>query len=114
MGPEVALDRGCGQEWGSMEFRLASAAFIAVLAAYLFLGAMGDTQFGEQRPRDAAYNLLARGLLSGHLALDKEAPPILARLADPYDPAANGAARDPRGRLNDLSYFRGSSTSTSA
>ncbi len=90
-----------------MEFRLASAAFIAVLATYLFLGAMGDTQFGNQRPRDAAYNLLARGLLSGHLSLDKDAPPVLARISDPYDPAMNGAARDPRDRLNDLSYFHG-------
>jgi len=90
-----------------MEFRLASAAFIAVVATYLFLGAMGDTGFGNPKPRDAAYNLLARGLLSGHLSLDREAPPVLARLSDPYDPAANGAARDPRDGLNDLSYFRG-------
>jgi tetratricopeptide (TPR) repeat protein len=90
-----------------MEFRLASVAFIVVLATYLFLGGMGDTGFGNQHPRDAAYNLLARGLLQGHLSLDREAPPVLARLSDPYDPAANGAARDPRDRLNDLSYFHG-------
>jgi len=90
-----------------MEFRLASVAFIVVLATYLFLGGMGDTGFGNQHPRDAAYNLLARGLLQGHLSLDREAPPVLASLSDPYDPAANGAARDPRDRLNDLSYFHG-------
>ena len=90
-----------------MEFRLASVAFIAVIATYLFLGGMGDTGFGNQHPSDAAYNLLARGLMHGQLSLDKEAPPSLAQLGDPYDPSANGAARDPRDRLNDLSYFHG-------
>jgi tetratricopeptide (TPR) repeat protein len=90
-----------------MEYRLASVAFIAVIATYLFLGGMGDTGFGNQRPNDAAYNLLARGLMHGHLSLDKEAPPMLAQLGDPYDPSTNGAARDPRDRLNDLSYFHG-------
>src|ERR1700677_2438292 len=90
-----------------MEFRLASLAFIAVFAAYLFLGGMGVTDRGNPNPRDAPYNLLARGLLSGHLYLDKEAPPFLAHLADPYDPMANRDARDVRDRLNDLSYYRG-------
>jgi hypothetical protein len=91
-----------------MEFRLGSAAFILVFATYLFLGGMGLTDRGNPEPRDAAYNLLARGLLSGHLYLDKEPPPALAALADPYDPAANKAFRvDTRYRLHDLSYYRG-------
>jgi len=91
-----------------MEFRLASAAFIAVFAAYLFLGGIGVTDRANPYPRDAAYNLLSRGLVSGHLYLDKEVPPILARLADPYDPAANWAVRDdPAYRLHDFSYYRG-------
>lgn len=91
-----------------MGFRLASAAFIAVFAAYLFLGGMGVTDRGNPRPRDAAYNLLARGFLSGHLYVDRETPPGLAALADPYDPGANGRFRDdPRYRLHDFSYYRG-------
>jgi len=91
-----------------MEFRLASAAFIVVLATYLFLGRMGVTDRDNPEPRDAAYNLLARGLLSGHLYLDREAPPILTQLRDPYDPDANNAARhDPRYRLHDFSYYGG-------
>jgi len=91
-----------------MEFRLTSLAFILVVATYLFLGEMGLTDRGNPEPRDAAYNLLARGLLSGHLHVDKEVPPGLARLADPYDPAANKAYRvDSRYRLEDFSYFKG-------
>lgn len=91
-----------------MEFRLASAAFIAVFATLLFLGGMGVTDRGNEHPRDAPYNLLARGLLSGHLYIDKEAPPMLARLSDPYEPAANAAVRlDASYRLHDLSYYHG-------
>jgi tetratricopeptide (TPR) repeat protein len=91
-----------------MEFRLSSAAFIVVLATYLFLGLMGLSDRENPHPRDDAYNLLARGLLSGHLSIDKEAPAGLARLADPYDPVANKPFRvDTVYRLHDFSYYRG-------
>jgi tetratricopeptide (TPR) repeat protein len=91
-----------------MEFRLASLAFVAVLAAYLFLGRTGVTERGSGDPRDAPYNLLARGLLAGHLSLAKDVPPGLAALADPYDPNANRTFReDPRYFLHDMSYYRG-------
>jgi Tetratricopeptide repeat len=91
-----------------MEFRLASAAFIAVFATYLFMGGMGATDRGDVDPRDTGYNQLAAGLLAGHLHLLQEAPAGLAQLADPYDPAANAAYRtDPQFRLHDLSYYHG-------
>lgn len=91
-----------------MEFRLASVVFIAVFATYLFLGGMGVSDRGNPNPRDAPHNLLARGLLSGHLYLDLEAPPELAQLKDPYSSAANRVIRvDPRYGLHDYSYYRG-------
>jgi tetratricopeptide (TPR) repeat protein len=91
-----------------MEFRLASAAFIVVFATYLFLGGMGVTDRGNPYPGDAAYNLLARGLMAGHLYIDKEVPPGLAQLKDPYDPDANRSLReDPAYRLHDFSYYGG-------
>ena len=91
-----------------MESRIASAAFILVVATYIFLGGMGVTDRDNPAPRDAAYNLLARGLLSGHLYLDKAAPAALTGLKDPLDPEANRIAReDPRYRLHDLSYRKG-------
>jgi tetratricopeptide (TPR) repeat protein len=91
-----------------MESRLASVAFVAVLAAYLLLGGAGVTDRGSPSPADAAYNLLSRGLLSGHLYVAKEAPAALTGLADPYDPDANRTVRDdPRYRLHDFSYFGG-------
>jgi tetratricopeptide (TPR) repeat protein len=91
-----------------MEFRLASAAFIAVFATYLFLGGVGVTDRGNLQPRDSDYNLLARGLLAGHLYADKDVPPAFRRLPDPYDPALNQPFRASTAyRLHDLSYFKG-------
>ena len=88
-----------------MEFRLGAAAIVLVFATYLFLGEMGSTDHGT---RDAAYNLLSRGFLSGHLYVDRDPPAALASLADPFDPIANRAVRmDPRYHLHDFSYYRG-------
>jgi tetratricopeptide (TPR) repeat protein len=91
-----------------MEFRLASAAFIVVFATYLFLGGIGVTDRGNPYPKDAAYNRLARGFLSGHLYAEKEVPPGLGNLGDPYDPATNKEFRtNPAYRVQDFSYHNG-------
>jgi tetratricopeptide (TPR) repeat protein len=50
------------------------------------------------------YNLLVQGFSEGHLYVKREAPAGLARLANPYDPAANAPYR---GSVNDLSYYKG-------
>jgi Tfp pilus assembly protein PilF len=57
-------------------------------------------------PADAYYNLLVQGFRSGQLSLKQEAPPGLAKLADPYDPEANTAFRE-GSHLHDLSYYNG-------
>lgn len=91
-----------------MEFRLTAVALIATFAIYLFLGGIGVTDRGSSSPRDANYNLLARGLVSGHLYLDKEVPLILTLLKDPYDPEANTVVRNSDlYRLHDITYYRG-------
>jgi tetratricopeptide (TPR) repeat protein len=93
-----------------MRFSLPAAAFLAVVAAYAFLASMGISDRGPYH-RDAAYNLLARGLLSGHLYLAKEVPPMLLRAKDPYDPVENKAVRfggsDSPNGVHDFSYYRG-------
>jgi len=90
-----------------MENRLASAAFIVVFAAYLFLGAMGLTDRNVPEARDEAYNRLSRGLLAGHLYADKAVPAGLEKLANPYDPAANEHFRMGPNLVHDFSYFNG-------
>lgn len=52
---------------------------------------------------DEGYNnMLVRGLLKGQLSLDKEAPPELAEIADPYDPVMRRGLG-----MHDASYYRG-------
>jgi hypothetical protein len=50
---------------------------------------------------------LVQGFGAGQLSLNKEAPPGLAQLADPYDPIANAPYRVAPYRLHDLSYYKG-------
>jgi tetratricopeptide (TPR) repeat protein len=90
-----------------MENRLAAAAFVIVIAAYLFLGAMGLTDRNVPNARDEAYNRLSRGLLAGHLYADKAVPAGLEKLANPYDPAANEHFRMGPDLAHDFSYFKG-------
>lgn len=84
------------------------AASVAAFAAlYLGLGAANVTEWTRDRPADEDYNLLVRGFERGQLSLDKEVPAGLARLSDPYDPAANAVYRAVPYGLDDLSYFGG-------
>ncbi len=53
---------------------------------------------------DSYYNLLVQGFRAGQLNVKREAPPGLAQLADPYDPALNAPYQLDAG---DLSYYQG-------
>ena len=83
---------------------------IFVLACALVIGTFawsaepGFQELKSPRAEDSYYNLLVQGFRAGQLNLKREAPPELARLADPYDPAVNtGYAGD----LPDISYYKG-------
>jgi tetratricopeptide (TPR) repeat protein len=65
------------------------------------LGVWGST---GHHAADDYYNLLVQGFRAGHLYLDKEVPPALTRLPNPYDPTANQPYRD---HVYDLSYYKG-------
>ena len=87
---------------------LPAAAVAAVLAAMAAIaGSIGSRLAWSPDPADAPYNLLVRGFREGRLSLAREAPPGLARLADPYDPVANEVYREYPYNLHDLSYYRG-------
>ncbi len=53
------------------------------------------------------YNLLVQGFRVGHLSLEKEVPPGLAQLPDPYDSTANAPYWYLPYLLHDLSYYEG-------
>lgn len=91
------------QSAGPVALGLAAAV---VLALYAWIIATSVGEWGRA-PADYAYNLQVAGFRSGHLSLPREVPPGLARLPDPYDPAANLVYRMAPYSLHDLSYYGG-------
>jgi Flp pilus assembly protein TadD len=76
-----------------------------VLGFYAWTARPGMRQLYDiTNPADAYYNQLVQGFRSGQLNLKREVPPGLAKLADPYDPAANISYR--AGGLHDISYYK--------
>ncbi len=56
------------------------------------------------KAEDSCYNLLVQGFRAGQLNVKREAPPGLAQLADPYNPALNAPYQLDAG---DMSYYQG-------
>lgn len=95
-----------------LRFPSAPTLVLAGLGALFAAAAIGmavahPTGWANASPQDDGYNLLVRGFRAGHLYLDREAPAGLRALANPYDPDANSAFRQPPYCLHNLSYFRG-------
>ena len=84
------------------------AVAVALAGAVFFtIAALAVTEATAPNAADGQYNLLVAGFRHGQLNLDKKVPQKLAELADPYDPAANGALRVGPTGVHDLSYFQG-------
>ena len=83
------------------------AACAVVIGMYAYTAPLGQLEESSLNAADTNYNLLVQGFRVGQLNLKKEVPPRLARLADPYDPAANSLYQDFAYRLRDLSYYKG-------
>jgi hypothetical protein len=80
---------------------------VLVLAFYAWSARPQVRQmYGISNPADAYYNQLVQGFRGGQLNLKREAPPGLAKLAYPYDPAANVSYRE-QDQLHDVSYYKG-------
>jgi len=83
-------------------FGMVCALVIGIFA--LVAEPMSRLELKSPRAEDSYYNLLVQGFRAGQLNLKREAPPGLAQLADPYDPAVNKAYI---GRVGDMSYYKG-------
>ena len=84
-----------------------AAVCVLVVGSYAYLAQSGLLELLSPSAADTYYNLLVRGFCAGHLSLQKEVPPGLAQLADPYDSTANAPYRLMPNRLHDLSYYKG-------
>jgi tetratricopeptide (TPR) repeat protein len=78
-----------------------------VIGMYAYSAPLGKLESLISNPADAYYNLLVQGFREGHLSVKKDVPTGFARLADPYDPAANRLYQDLPYGLRDMSYYKG-------
>jgi len=88
--------------WGPL-----AAVCALVIGVYACMAQSGVVELLSPNAAGTYYNLLVDGFRVGQLSLKKDVPPGLTRLADPYNPVANGKYQAPPYRLLDLSYYRG-------
>src|ERR1039457_507256 len=97
---------GVGSLW--VRCRVLGAVCALVIGVFALRARSGILEARTARAADTCYNLLARALRAGQLNLPLDVPPGFARLADPYDPAANERYRLLEDHpLHDLSYYKG-------
>jgi tetratricopeptide (TPR) repeat protein len=88
-----------------MQCGVLGAVCALVIGLYSYVAHWGSLELITQNAADTYYNLLVQGFRAGQLGLRTEAPPELAKLADPYDPVGNARYR-PENAL-DMSYYKG-------
>ncbi|MGA2140037.1 MAG: tetratricopeptide repeat protein [Verrucomicrobiia bacterium] len=88
--------------WGSL-----AAVCALVIGVYAYAAQPGMMESLTLKAADTYYNLLVQGFRAGQLSLNREAPPGLVQLADPYDPAANAPYRSTPYGVHDMSYYHG-------
>jgi tetratricopeptide (TPR) repeat protein len=90
---------------GNAILGLLCAAIIAIFACTAQTGAL---ESASPHAKDCYYNLLVQGFRIGQLNVNREPPPGLARLANPYDPALNGdLVWDKEHLCYEMSYYKG-------
>jgi tetratricopeptide (TPR) repeat protein len=80
---------------------------VLVIGSYAYMAESGLLELLSPNAASTNYNLLVQGFRAGHLHLEKEVPPGLAQLPDPYDATANAPYWFLPYRLHDLSYYKG-------
>jgi len=81
---------------------------VLVIGIFAWSAESGFLELAGSGAKDTYYNLLVQGFRAGQLNVNREAPPELARLADPYDPAVNtSCVWDVRHLSYEMSYYRG-------
>ena len=91
--------------WFRHGWEAVGIAVILTVAAwfYFWTATSAGSPLTKGLAPDDLYNRLADGFLAGRTSFAEEAPPELARLANPYDPAQNA----PYKKYHDVTYYRG-------
>jgi tetratricopeptide (TPR) repeat protein len=102
---KLSAPEGDSQWTGHAVFGVVCALVIGIFA---WSAESGFLEIASPRAEDSYYNLLVQGFRSGQLNVKREAPPGLALLANPYDPAINASyVWDTRYLSYEMSYYRG-------
>ena len=89
-------------------YALLSVVCVLVIGIFVWSAQPGVLESDSPRAENSYYNLLVQGFRAGQLNLKREAPPALARLSNPYDPAVNTHYVWGQGTLcYDMSYYKG-------
>jgi tetratricopeptide (TPR) repeat protein len=86
---------------GNLFFWIACAL---VIGGFACTAKTAIRQLSQHSAQNSYYNLLVRGFQAGQLNLKKDAPPQLAQLSDPYNPALNAPYVND---FIDTSYYKG-------
>ncbi len=79
-----------------------------VIGIFVWSAQPGILESISSRAQDSYYNLLVQGFRSGQLSVKRDAPPGLATLPHPYDPAANTSYVWAKNNLcYEMSYYQG-------
>ncbi len=80
----------------------------AVIVVFISVAQTGPLELTRPDAKDSYYNLLVQGFRAGHLNVNREPPPGLAALTNPYDPAQNRDLVWDRDHLcYEMSYYKG-------
>lgn len=103
MNPELNSDKANAPKDKSRKglHLLWGAAGAFAIGVVLWFADASSTLSPYSEPKDSPYNLLVQGFRAGHLNLNRQAPPEIARLSNPYNPAVDARS------LADLSYYKG-------
>jgi tetratricopeptide (TPR) repeat protein len=85
-----------------------AVAALIIILVYCWSAETGFFEINSPQPEDSYYNLLVQGFRAGQLNVKRDAPPELAKLSNPYDPAQNAAsAWDIRHLSYEMSFYQG-------
>jgi tetratricopeptide (TPR) repeat protein len=97
-----------GSEMQRTHYAILVVVCALIIGVYGWSARSGVVELWGGRAANSYYNLLVQGFFDGQLNLKRDVPPGFARLADPYDPAANRNYLKADGYpLLDLSYYQG-------
>jgi tetratricopeptide (TPR) repeat protein len=83
-------------------------ACVMVIGIFAWSAEPGFHGVATPRPEDCYYNLLVQGFRAGQLNVKRDAPPALASVSNPYDPAVNKQyIWDSHDLCHDMSFYKG-------